>query len=50
MIRPKSKGSGIMISDFISEQSGYLSLTDDEYERAKQKYPTIKTYARQPLE
>ena len=35
VIRLKSKGSGIMISDFICEQSGYLSLSDDEYERAR---------------
>lgn len=35
VIRPKSKGSGIMISDFICEQCGYLSLTDEEYEEAK---------------
>ena len=50
VIRPKSKGSGIMISDFICEQSGYLALTDDEYEQAKQRDPTIKKHARQWLE
>ena len=37
VIRPKSKGSGIMISDFISEQSGYLSLTDEEYHQNVRK-------------
>ena len=50
IIRPKSKGSGIMVSDFICEQSGYLCLTDDEYERAKVSDPTIKKHARQWLE
>ena len=27
----KSKGAGIMLSDFISEQNGYLRLTDEEF-------------------
>ncbi len=39
-----------MISDFICEQSGYLALTDDEYEQAKQRDPTIRKHARQWLE
>jgi hypothetical protein len=46
VIRTKSKGSGIMISDFICEQSGYLALTD-EYDQAKQcRDPTIRKHAR----
>lgn len=49
-ILPKSRGSGIMISDFISEKDGYLGLTDSEYEAAKQKKPNSKKYARQWLE
>ena len=32
LIRPKSKGSGIMVSDFITEKDGYLRLTEDEYQ------------------
>jgi len=32
VMRPKSKGSGIMISDFIDEWNGYLELTQEEYE------------------
>ena len=39
-----------MISDFICKQSGYLSLTDDEFEQAKLQDPTIKKYAKQWLE
>ena len=39
MLVPKSKGVGIMVSDFISEKIGYLYLTDVEYEGAKSKYP-----------
>ena len=49
-MRPKSKGSGIMISDFIDERNGYLELTQEEYEEAKKKNPSIKKYARQQLE
>ena len=45
VIQPKSKGSGIMISDFICEQSGYLALNDEEYEQAKQHDPTIRKKA-----
>ena len=50
VIRPKSEGSGIMISDFICEQSGYLSLTDKEYGEAKKTNSNIRKYAWQPLE
>ena len=49
-MRPKSKGSGIMISDFISERDGYLALTDKKYTAAKQGDPSIRKYARQQLE
>ena len=31
MLRPKSKGSGIMVSDFVDERQGYLALTEEEY-------------------
>ena len=31
IIRPKSRGSGIMVSDFITEKDGYLCLTEEEY-------------------
>lgn len=50
VMRPKSKGSGIMVSDFIEEKEGYLHLTDEEYESAKKKDPTIRKYAQQFLE
>ena len=35
ILRPKSKGAGIMVSDFIEEHNGYLHLSDEEYERSK---------------
>ena len=49
-MRPKLKGSGIMVSDFIYERNGYLELTQEEYEQAKQKDPSIRKHARQLLE
>ena len=30
MLRHKSKGSGIMVSDFVDKVNGYLALTDEE--------------------
>lgn len=50
VMRPKTKGSGIMVSDFVDESNGYLALTQQEYDAAKQDDPTIKMYARQLLE
>ena len=35
-ILPKTKGSGIMVSDFIDEHNGYLCLTNEEFKQAKQ--------------
>ena len=49
VMHPKSKGSGIMVLDFIEEKEGYLHLTDEEYESAKKKDPAIRKYARQFL-
>ncbi len=50
MMRPKSQGSSIMVSDFIEEKGGYLHFTGEEYEHAKETMPTIRQYARQLLE
>ncbi len=47
LIRPKSRGSGIMLSDFITENDGFLCLTE---EVAKTKNPNIKMAARKLLE
>ena len=41
-MKPKGKGSGIMVSDFIDEYNGLLALNDEEYEHAKQADPSIK--------
>ena len=48
-IRPKSQGRGLMVSDFIEEHSGYLKLTDTEYDKAKDSHPGIWKEARQLL-
>ena len=50
IMRPKSKGSGIMVSDFVSERDGYLALTENEYQRAKRVDPSIRMYTRQLIE
>ncbi len=34
-ILPKTRGSGLMVSDFIEEHSGYLCLSEDEFDIAK---------------
>ena len=39
IIRPKSRGSGIMVSDFITVNDGYLCLTQAEYDVKKQTDP-----------
>ena len=49
-MRPKSKGAGIMVSDFIDEKNGFLRLTQEEYDQAKQSNPNIWIEARAYLE
>ena len=46
VMKPKSKGSGIMVSDFIDEINGYLCLTQEEYRRAREVDPTMQMEAR----
>ena len=50
VMRPKSRGSGIMVSDFIEERNGYLSLSREEYDIAKVSDSNVRMYARQFLE
>ena len=33
-IQPKTKGAGIMVSDFVDQHSGFLRITDDEHHLA----------------
>lgn len=49
-ILPNTKGSGIMVSDFVEEHGGYLWLSPEEFELAKQDYPSITPAARRLLE
>ena len=48
-IRPKGQGRGIMVSDFVDEFNGLLSLTREEFERGKLEYPDLKQKARELL-
>ena len=50
IIRPKSRGSGIMVSDFITEKDGYLCLTEEEYAVAHENDSNIRMGARTRLE
>ena len=50
MMKPKSRGAGIMVSDFVDEHYGFLALSDSEYEAAKASNPRIRRYAREFLE
>ena len=37
MLKPKSKGSGIMVFDFIDEHNGFLALSDKEHDRVRHR-------------
>ena len=50
ILKPKSRGAGTMVSDFIEEHNGYLRLTDSEYEEARKTNPHVKKQARAFLE
>ena len=46
IIQPKTRGSGIMVSDFIDDHSGYLRLSDEEHSLAKTNDPEFPKEAR----
>ena len=50
VIRPKSRGSSIMMSDFIPENGGYLCLTTFDYDAMEQSDPGICMGSRTLLE
>ena len=50
VIQPKTKGSGIMVSDFIDQHNGYLRLTDTEFAVGKTADPQMVQMARALLE
>ena len=45
-IQPKTKGAGIMVSDFITQQTGFLRLNDHEHGIAKSRQPDFPQTAR----
>ena len=45
-ILPKTKGSGIMVSDFVEYHNGFLSLTTEEHSVAKVSLPSTPKSAR----
>ena len=49
-VRPKSKESVIMVSNFITEKDGYFRLRDEEIEEAQSIFPNIRKEARAFLE
>ena len=49
MLKPKSKRSGIMVSDFIDEHNGFLALSGEEHDKAKALNPRIHKYVREFL-
>ena len=49
-LRPKSKGSGIMVSDFVEERNGYLALTDEGFEAGKRSNPNLQQQALTTIE
>ena len=46
-ILPKTRGSGIMASDFIEEHRGYLCLSLEELERARRVEPDFPQKTRE---
>ena len=46
----KTKGSEIMVSDFVEEYGAYLKLTPKELSTAKEQYPSINLNAWRLLE
>jgi len=46
----KTKGSGIMVTDFIEQHSSYLRLTDSELDVARAMDPEFPKSARVLLE
>jgi len=37
VLKPKSHGSGIMVSDYIDEHNGYLRLTEEEFSQSVER-------------
>ena len=46
VIKPKGRGSGIMVSDFIEERDGYLAVSTSMHQAMTEKDPTVPQSAR----
>ena len=46
LIRPKHKGSGLILTNFIDEKHGYPALAQEKYNSAKVKDSSFKMKAR----
>ena len=49
-ILPKTKGSGIMVSDFVEEHEGFLKMDENELEEVRSNEPDFPAEARELLE
>ena len=43
---PKTKGSGLMVSDFVDEHDGFLCLSHQQHQQAKATNPSIQQHTR----
>ena len=50
VIKPKGRGAGLMVSDFIEERDGYLALSDDLHKMMSQTEPTLPQSGREIFE
>ena len=50
VIKPKGRGAGLLVSDFIEERDGYLALTDDMHKLMSQTEPTLPQSGREIFE
>ena len=41
VLLPKTKGSGIMVAEFVHEHKGYLAFNAEEHNMAKARFPCI---------
>jgi len=50
ILKPKERGSGLMISDYIDEYNGYLKLDNDTFEEYVKQNPDLKRKPRAKIE
>ena len=45
VLKPKGQRWDIMVSEFIGDQNGFLTVTDVDYEQGRQTYPDLQQQA-----